>query len=259
MTTLVNLERQFQSYLLHSNQDIFQHVVSTSKIPADIRLAIYENAYRARLHEALVTNYPVLQNHLGSDPFEELSYAYIDENPSQYRSIRWFGDQLAHYLQHHRHYKEYTYLAELAAFEWTMALVFDAADCDVLQLEDMQHIAPNDWSTMRLSVHPSLHRLSLSSNVVQLWQAFNENMTPLEPSSSATKTEWVLWRKDLISQYSSIAKDEAWAIDAIISHLTFGELCEGLCQWVDEEDAGMRAASLLKGWITAGLLIKTTN
>jgi hypothetical protein len=35
---------------------------------------------------------------------------------------------------------------------------------------------------------------------------------------------------------------------------SFGDICEGLCQWVSEEEAGQRAASLLKTWIQLGLL-----
>ena len=254
MTTLLNIEDKFQNYLLHSSQDIFHHIIGTTKVPADIRLAIYGNGYQARLHEALVASYPILERYLGSDPFEELCYAFIDHYPSPYRSIRWFGDKMAEYISLHSQYKEYLYLSELAEFEWAMALVFDAADSSIIQLEDMQHIAPNAWEGMRLSVHPSIHRLSLAWNVVQIWQAITDDAPLCEPLQSPSKVVWILWRKDLISQFSSLAEDEAWAIDAIINGLTFGDVCEGLCRWVEEEEAGMRAASLLKGWITAGLI-----
>ena len=40
----------------------------------------------------------------------------------------------------------------------------------------------------------------------------------------------------------------------MINGLTFGEICEGLCQWIAEDNAGVHAASLLKGWITTGLI-----
>ena len=254
MTTLLNLEHKFQNYLLDSSQDIFHHVMGTTKVPTDIRRAIYGHAYQARLHEALVASYPVLEQYLGSDPFEELSYAFIEHHPSNYRSIRWFGDTLAEFIQEQSQYREYIYLSELAAFEWTLALVFDAACHDILELKDMQHVPPNAWANMRLRVHPSIHRLSLSWNVVQLWQTINDNSPMIEPCKSPSNVAWILWRKDLTTHFSSLPVDEAFAIDAIIKGSTFGEVCEGLCQWVNEEDAGIRAASLLKGWITAGLI-----
>lgn len=253
MDKLLNVESIFQDYLLHSNQDIFNHVVGTCKVPVDIRLGIYENAYRARLHEALIATYPVLQSYLGYEQFEELCFAYIDAHPSEFRSIRWFGDQLTDFMNMNSPYKEFPYLSELAKLEWTMALVFDAANGPVLQLEDMQSIPPEAWSTMRLQIHPSAHRLSLSWNTVQIWQTITDEQTPTEPQQ-AIPVHWLFWRKELMSQSSSLSEDEAWAIDIVINKSTFGELCEGLCQWIDEKNAGMHAASLLKGWIIAGLI-----
>lgn len=251
--SLYDLENKFQNYLLSNNQDIFNHVIGTCKVPADIRLKIYEHAYRARLHEALVSTYPILQSCLGEEPFEKLCYDFIDANPSQFRSIRWYGDILASFIRENPHYQAFPYLSELATLEWTMSLVFDAADSPVIQLQDMQPIPPEAWSDMRLQFHPSVHRLSLCWNTVQIWQTITAEQQPAKPQKDKPVT-WLLWRKDLVSQYSSLSEDEAWAIDMIIKQAPFGELCEGLCQWVDEQNAGMHAASLLKGWITAGLI-----
>ena len=254
MKSLLTIENSFQDYLLHANPAIFKHVVGTNKVPVEVRLGIYEFAYRSRLHEALMSSYPVLESYLGDDVFEALCYAYIASYPSSFRSIRWFGDKLATFLQQEAPYNESPYLAELAQFEWTMALVFDAADSDVLPLETMQDIPPDAWIDMRLTTHPSIHRLSLAWNVAPIWQAITEEETPNDPQQNATKMDFVLWRNGLTSQFSSLSEDEAWAIDAMIKGVTFGELCEGLCQWVDEEEAGMHAASLLKGWIMMGFI-----
>ncbi len=247
------METKFQNYLLHSNPDIFNHVVGTCKVPADIRLGIYESAYRTRLHEALIDSHPILQSYLGYEQFEELCFAYIDAHPSPFRSIRWFGDKLADFMQIHSPYKEFPYLSELARLEWTMALVFDAENGCVLQLEDMQNIPPEAWVTMCLQIHPSVHRLSLSWNTIQIWQTITDEQAPPEPQQNKP-VNWLFWRKELISQFASLSEDEAWAIDMVIKKSTFGELCEGLCKWIDEQNAGMHAASLLKGWITAGVI-----
>ena len=254
MTTLLNIENTFLDYLLHENQSIFQHIIGTNKVPVEVRLGIYGHAYRSRLQEALMTSYSILHQYLGDEQFETLCDAYIDSHPSQFRSIRWFGDQLPTFLNNHEPYHEYPYLAELAQFEWTMALVFDAADSPIMQLEDMQKIPPEAWGDMHLKVHPSVHRIALSWNVVQLWQAITDDQELDEPQQSATNVPWILWRNELTTQFSSLSDDEAWAIDAVASGSTFGELCEGLCQWIEEQNVGMHAASLLKGWITSGLI-----
>ncbi len=256
MSGLQRLQNQFQDYLLNSNPHFQNSIVTTKKVPAETRLAIYANAYRSRLIEALAANYPVIQVYLGCDQFEELGQAYLNAYPSSFRSIRWFGDQLANFLNEHPDYKAFPYLAELAQFEWTLTLVFDATDSVVLQMEEMGNIPSDAWVDMRLQAHPSVHRLHSSWNVVQIWQAISDDKTPPDPIQNSVPIHWVLWRKELTNHFCSLTEDEAWAINIIINGATFSELCEGLCQWVDEEEAGLRAASLLKGWISEGLITK---
>jgi hypothetical protein len=36
----------------------------------------------------------------------------------------------------------------------------------------------------------------------------------------------------------------------------FGELCERLCEWVEESSAAFHAASMLKRWMIDGLLTR---
>lgn len=247
MNTLVTLQDQFQDYLLHSSNKIHAHIVSTEKVPADTRLAIYNNAYWTRLLEALATTYPILKKYLGDEAFEKLGYDYINQYPSSYRSIRWFGDQLATFIMS-------PFLAELARFEWTMTLVFDAADSEVLQIAEVGRIPPEEWINMRFQAHPSAHRLNLFWNVVPIWQALAEEQSPIKPVQSPSPVGWMLWRKELISQFCSLPIEEAWAIDTLLKGATFGEICEGLCQWIEEEKAALHAASLLKGWLAAGLI-----
>jgi hypothetical protein len=253
MSKLLQVEHAFQNYLLEATSDIFKHVIGTKKVPVEVRLAIYSNAYRSRLHEALQANYPILERYLGYDAFLETAYAYSEHHPSTFRSIRWFGNQLASFLQTHSLYKDYPHIAELAQFEWTMTEVFDAADANVISHESMQAIPLEAWVDMRLSVHPSLKLLLHSWNTVQLWQAIKNEENPEEPCKTAPVT-WALWRNGLISRFSSLPEDEAWAMKAMMQGSSFGEICEGICQWVEEQQAGLHAASLLKGWINAGLI-----
>ena len=91
--------------------------------------------------------------------------------------------------------------------------------------------------------------------MVDIWQSINDNVEDISPIANAYPVEWIFWRHNLINQFCSLPEDEAWAIDALLKGSTFGEICEGLCQWVDDEAAAMKAASLLKGWLSAGLII----
>lgn len=254
MSSLLDLQHKFQSCLMYSDPDFKSSINNTGKLSVETRLSIYQNAYRIRLIDALAANYPVLYKYLGCDQFNELAESYLKYYPSLYRSIRWFGDKLALFLYQNAPYSNIPYLSELAQFEWTMTSVFDASDEPVLKIEDIVNIQPEKWPCMRFRPHASLYRVNLVWNVVQIWQAIMQDQLPPEPIEYSAPTLWVLWRKELMNQFCSIPEDEAWAIGAMLQRYHFSEICEGLCRWVEEDEAGLRAASLLKGWIQSGLL-----
>lgn len=256
MNDLADLQDKFQTYLLHSSNQIEHSIVGTENVPVELRLMIYGDAYRARLLEALESTYTALKAYMGDDDFYQLGHEYIDAFPSTYRSIRWFGDQLPDFLKNHIQYCDYPFLSELAKIEWAMTIVFDAADSDVLKTEDMNNIPADKWENMQIQLHPSVSLLSLSWNVFEIWQNISSDQEPPEPVCSEAPVVWILWRNELLNHYSSLSEDEAWAINMVTNGYTFGMLCEGLCKWTDEQNAVARAAILLKGWIIAGLVQK---
>lgn len=255
MTDLVNLQDRFQNYLLKGQVGIQQSIVNPEKVSAAKRLDIYLDAYRTRLIEALASNYPILKIYLGSELFQKIANEYLQQHPSSYRSIRWFGDMLADFLSNYEG-DNHPYLAEFAQFEWSLALTFDAADAEVIKMEQMATIPAEAWGSMQLIPHPSLHRINLFWNVIPIWQAISEERLADELVKNVKPAPWVMWRRDYVSRFYSLAEDESWAMDAMIKGLNFGEICTGLCEWVDEQEVGLRAASFLKGWIQSGLISK---
>jgi len=254
MSGLLTLQNKFQEHLLNSNNAIFKEIISTEKVPIDVRLSIYSHAYRSRLIEALAANYPMLQIYLGSEQFESLANAYIDCHPSQYRSIRWFGDRLENFLRENSPYNDFPYLSEFAKVEWTMTLVFDAANSETVKLENLAGIPPESWVDMRLIAHPSAHMIPLSWNVIAIWQALSQDETPAELIENIKPVSWIFWRNNLINHYFPLAEDEAAAFHAILNGKTFGEICDALCQFLDEKEVAMRASSLLQNWISSGMI-----
>lgn len=250
---LLQLQNDFQEYLLQMNKAIQCHVIGTEKLSIETRLAIYENAYYARLVNALETTYPILKKYLGDENFNQLARVYAHRYHSHYRSIRWFGDQLSQFLEKDTRYQTLPYLAELAQFEWIMSLVFDAADAHPLGVLDVEKIPIEQWEYMRFQTHPSLHTLNLQWNVIAIWQALSDDETPV-PFKKNQPSTWVAWRQELISQFCSLTPEEDWALHAMLMGKTFGEICEGLCQWKEMSDVSLYAASLLKGWVIAGFI-----
>jgi hypothetical protein len=79
---------------------------------------------------------------------------------------------------------------------------------------------------------------------------------PPTPKQASHETAWLLWRRALQIHWRSLEQDEASTIDACMAGHKFGELCERLCEWVEESSAAFHAASMLKRWMIDGLLTR---
>lgn len=286
MSPLRDLQEDFHAFLLRGDEQMRQRVSGTAKVSAPIRLAIYYDAYRLRLLEALDSNYPVLHAWIGDDEFEKLGLAYLDAHPSTHFSIRYFGHRLEEYLATSAEYRDKPYLREMASLEWAMSETFDAADSPLVRLADMATIPADAWPEMRLAFHASVHRLDLHWNVPPIWKAINQ-ITAAEKSGAACHGEtsatpsprwgeswgegkelpeiptpgtsehpqsWIVWRQNLKTYFRSLSVDEAWALDAARQGESFAAICEGLCEWIDAQNVALHAAGLLKLWITDGLV-----
>lgn len=254
MNELAQLQEQFQLFILSGQSGIDESIVQTESVSVEQRLAIYRDAYKLRLIESLTTSFPATQVYLGTQAFEKACSSYIDVHPSSYQSIRWYGDGLAEFLRGY-YDEKYSFLVELADFEWRMTLAFDAPDNRIIEITDMANVPPESWGNLHFTFHPSMQRLNYFWNAISLWQALITNQDLPELHQGTKANSWILWRApDYINQFYSLSEQEAWALDSLIDGLSFGQLCEGLCEWITAEEVGMQAASYLKNWIQSGIV-----
>lgn len=253
---LAELQRAFKNYLLHEDDRLVSQVVSSEGLAAELRLEVYGDAYPARLAEALASNYPCLQQHLGAQPFRSLSRAYLATYPSHTVSLRWFGDRLPHYLARQTRYAARPWLAELAHWEWAIAAAFDAADAAPLPRMALSNVAPAAWATLRFGIHPSAQRLQLQTNAPALFKALSEETEWPTPHMLEQPQDWLIWRQDLTPKYRSLAADEARVFDLMCSHASFGEICEALCEWHEPDQVPVQAAALLQRWLSDQVLTR---
>ncbi|MFJ1266964.1 DUF2063 domain-containing protein [Legionella lytica] len=252
MNELKQLQDQFHQFLLSGDNQIHHSIMQTEQVSTETRLAIYRDAYELRLIDSLAANFPCFYAYLGTEEFNQCARAYIREYPSSFHSIRWFGDNLAAFVR--ANYLQ-AYLSELVDFEWKMTLVFDAAEAPVVSVADMAMVPPEAWADLQFTLHPSVQRPTYLWNSVSLWQALAHEQDLPELQQQTETSAWILWRTpELMIQFCSLSAAESWALDKLAQGASFGSLCEGLCQWVVEEEVGMHVASYLKSWIQRGLL-----
>src|SRR5258706_10996091 len=120
-------------------------VAPSSRLSGLERVAIYHEAYRARLVECLADDYPALQHALGEPSFETLCHAYITEHPSRSPNLNSFGRRMSDFCRT-RNEPLAAFAADLAALEWAMVDVVHAAPAEWLPGVTHSTIPPKEWT-----------------------------------------------------------------------------------------------------------------
>ena len=254
MKHLRELQRRFQDYLVTGAEEIEQNIVSTTDALAEHRLGTYYNAYRIRLIDCLAVDYSGLEKYLGRTAFENMALDYLQRYPSTHPSVRWFGSNLPAYLREVGYGEPTGFAEELASYEWGQTTVFDAADSKCLfQLDDMAQVAAEDWPGITFQFKPAMLWLDLHWNVPMAERALDEGNELPELERAEYPVRWLLWRQDMKTHWRSLEVHEAWAIEQAGQGANFAGICEGLLEWVDEQQVALVAAGFLKQWISDGL------
>ncbi|WP_300656889.1 DNA-binding domain-containing protein [Pseudomonas sp.] len=250
-------QRELESYLLGSdptaNPELRASLLGSPALSAEQGLAIYHNAYRARLLEALRGDYPAVHGWLGDQEFDALAGAYIDARPSQHFSLRWLGAELASFIDTYLVPEQAIPLGELARLEWAFGLAFDAAAGEPLSMAQMASLPAEDWPNLQVRLLPSVQWQVCRYNSLALWRACKAQSE--FPGSQALEQPQVclIWRHGLISHYRSLDPDEAAALHGMaVAGWSFAELCAQLHEL--GEDAPLQAATWLRQWLGDGLL-----
>jgi hypothetical protein len=176
-------------------------LLPSSRLTGTERIAIYGDAYRARLVECLADDYPALKYALGDDSFEALCLRYIAEHPSRSPNLNAFGQHMAAFCRIEeipsRHFE-----ADLAALEWAMVEVLHAASPEKLDLATLATLPADRWAGARFLPGGAVRVLELAYPVNAFFQAFREGQAPAapEPGWSATavfRDGTTIWRMDL--------------------------------------------------------------
>jgi hypothetical protein len=254
---LSDWQAQVQAYLLNPdsqpNPELRTSLQGSAALSAEQGLAIYHNAYRARLLEALRGDYPAVHGWLGDEEFDALALAYLNAHPSQHFSLRWLGAKLAAFIDGYLIPAQAAPLSELARLEWAFTLAFDAPEGQPLSLAQMAELPAEDWPALQVRLLPSVQWLACRHNSLAIWRASKEQSDFPGSQSLAEVETCVVWRDQLITRYRSLAADEATALRGMTEQgWTFAELCAQLSEL--GEQAPLQAVTWLRQWLSDGLL-----
>src|SRR5277367_2643825 len=198
---LRELQSSFQNRVLRHRHGIEVQLDGVDAEDFDARLNAYVEGYRTRLIEALANTYPVLKATLGEDEFDREMRLYVDSTDSRHFSVRPYGADMAQRLQDHPSRVAQTGLAELAAWEWLLADVFDSPDDEALDMRDLAAVAPPLWPTLSFSLRASVRRFDSQTNAVECWRAANGLCEKPAALGQTSQTRWLIWRRGITTLF----------------------------------------------------------
>ena len=235
-------------------EDAERVVAPSSRLSGLDRVAIYHDAFRARLVECLADDYPALRHALGQSPFETLCHAYITKHPSRSPNLNSFGRRMSDFCRS-RNEPLAAFSADLAALEWAMVDVVHAAPADGLSEAALATIPPTDWPRARFEPSDIVRVLEFGYPVNAYFQAYNTEGDPSvpEPAWSANavfRDGPTIWRMDLSPAMHAL-------LDALFGGRALGGALEALAssgQLTEEEAPSVM--QWFRDWVRYGFFAK---
>jgi hypothetical protein len=259
MKSLKELQDEFQRGILAGDDAILGEVNDSAKEQRKVLFGVYRNAYVARLAEILGDDYQLTHSYLGDAGFAKLVKTYIAAHPSDQRSARWFGRHLPAFAARAKSYAEHPEVGEIAELEKALADAFDGPDAQPVGLSDFAALAPEDWPRLVFQPHPTAMRFTFRTNAAEIWSALKQETAPPKATRLPEPQAILVWRQDFTSRFRPLPTEEAMMWDEAVKGVRFGVLCEMVATFAGEDEAELRAATYLKGWIEGGMLVGFTT
>jgi hypothetical protein len=178
-------------------------ILPSKTLTPERRVAIYAEAYLARLIEALHDDFPAVTQFQGHDAFHELCRSYLERHPSRSWSLNPLGRKLPEFLSGKVRIPRREATRDLAALEVAMSEVFDEKTTEPLTPEDFAKLPPERFIGARLRFVPAFRLLALDHDVnpyVDAVRQERESRPPLRRKKTwiaVYRKEYKVWRLDL--------------------------------------------------------------
>lgn len=225
--------------------DVLAIAAGGGGISRERRLAIYRNAYRMRLEEALQSVFERTWAYAGDDAFAAAAARYVEAHPSTSRNLRDYGAEFPASLS--LAMPADPEVAELATMDWNLHRAFDAPDSTPLVPADLSGLDADDWASARLEFHPGVSMAVFEWNAAHLWHALDEGVTPPRPCRLERPAGHLFWRGGLASRFRSVDDAEYGALRDLAAGVTFAAICAR----TTPEQAG----TWLRSWMQDELLV----
>jgi len=246
--TLAELQNDFQRALFDTECKGADWISESARgLSARDRLDIYYNAYRLRLIDVLLDTFEHTAIYLGDDWFNQLAADYVQSHPSTYKNIGLYGKNFPGFLA--EQLAEDKEVSELALMDWKLRRAFDGADSAVMTLDDLQHLASDESTSICLQAVPTLTMCTQHFNTLDIWNAINQDQPPPVVERLPQPIELLIWRKGHSPHFRSLSIIESAAITYLSSADSLDAIGATLEKDFPDVDVATEFGLMLHRWL----------
>lgn len=210
--------------LAASQRDFLAEIAASDDPPTagSIGMAIYQNAYRARLADALTTSFDRTRRWVGDGAFTAASAHYIITHPPRSWTLDAYGDRFAEVLTDL--FAEDAEVAELAWLEWHMQQAFAAEDKPELTAPELSGagLREDEWETLRFVMAAGFAARDVRHDCAALWHALGTEVAGQFTPTRIEPTTLLVWRRGMSPHFRLLDCDEFAALDQLAAGKSFG-------------------------------------
>ncbi|HEY4259223.1 MAG TPA: DNA-binding domain-containing protein [Schlesneria sp.] len=218
--------------------DCVEELICRSRAQTSIeRLEVYSNAYKARLIEVLIGEYPAFVHALGEDAFIGLASGYLEVHPPASYTLGELGRSFADYLAETRPPNDSEdgspdwadFLIDLARLERCYSEVFDGPGIEELPPLDpdcFRHLTPEQWVTSRLVAAPCLRLAVYRFPVHEYASSVRHQQEPDSPIAEITRL--AIHRREYVVRRTTIDAIQFDLLTRLVEGASIGQALDQL-------------------------------
>jgi hypothetical protein len=237
---------------------------ATTEWSAEDRVGVYWNAYFARLQDCLHEDFPVLRQAVGDAVFDEFAFEYLQIHPPTSYTLCRLGSQFPAFLKASRPPREREapdwadFIADLAAFEWTLSEVFDGPGLEQLEIcsaTGLNSVSPDRLLDVKVVCAPCLRLENYRFPVHRFHAALKSGDTPDWPKPQASFV--AVTRRAFTVQHHTLNENEFTLLQRLMVGDSLGLALEHVCgaNQVLVAEVRTHIASWFQSWMQTGLVM----
>jgi hypothetical protein len=190
MTGLRDLQQRFVRALAGDPDEPLENLVVRRGIAPAERVSVYRANVQSSFRGAMELGFPAIARLVGTQYFRQMVGEYQGRHPSRSGSLQQVGAEFSGYVATVFRGSPYAYLGEVAEIEWAYQEILIAAEHGPLDIARLAALAPDEYSGLRLTLHPAVRTLESRYPLVRIWRANRRetlDSTPIDLNSGGER------------------------------------------------------------------------